>query len=309
MKFLIIGGGGFVGSWLAHELLVRKHEVVIIDPFIYYSDWDKKRINIINKFKKENLHKGAKIYRKKYEMGGDEILKREKPDIVIHLAGIPLEKIDNFDISLRQLTEDIGLTYRIVKTIKQNPIKKFVYMSSISAYGDCDEVIDEEFPLIPKTPYGVMKASGEFIVKAELNNWNIVRTTNIYGFADLSGRASNIIIDKILNSEKIWINKNIVMDFMYVKDLVAGITSVALKAPAREVFHISGNNAIGLTEFVAILQKHFPFEYEIRDIQDRPRRGSMDNRKARKMLGWFPKMDIEKGIADYIKYVKKYKIA
>ena len=99
------------------------------------------------------------------------------------------------------------------------------------------------------------------------------------------------------------------MDFIYVKDLVAGIAEVSLKAPAKEVFHISGNNAISLTKFVNILKKHFTFEYEIRDIQDRPRRGTMNNKKAKKMLGWFPKMSIDKGVIDYVKYVKEYGIA
>lgn len=309
MKILVIGGGGFVGSWLTWELLRRGHKVVVIDPFIYYSSWDKKTKNIIDKFKREKLLKGAKIYKLKFEDGVEKILKQEKPDIVIHLAGIPIEKINDFDISLKQLTEDVGLTYRIVEAIKENPVKKFVYMSSIAAYGDCDKVMDEEFPLVPKTPYGIMKASGEFITKAELKNWNIVRTANIFGFGDMNGRASNIILNKIINGEKFWVNKGIVMHFIYVKDLVAGIADVTLKAPPQETFHISGNQVISLVRFVEMLQKYFTFDYEIKELNDRPRRGLMDNKKARKTIGWYPKMDIDKGMADYIKYVKKYKIA
>lgn len=309
MKYLIIGGGGFVGSWLTHELVSRGQSVVIIDPFIYYSDSDKDRFRKINNFKKEYLLKGAKIYHKKFEDEGEKILKKEKPDILIHLAGIPLERVDDIEISLKQLTDDVALTYRIIETVKKIPLKKFIFMSSISAYGDCENIIDEEYLLLPKTPYGISKASSEFLIKAQLTNWNIIRTTNIYGFADLNGRACNIIVDKILKGKNFWINKNIMMDFIYVKDLVSGIADVALKAPAKEVFHISGNNAISLMEFVNILKKYFTFEYEVRDIHDRPRRGTMDNKKARKIIGWSPKMNIDKGVADYTKYVKEYGIA
>lgn len=309
MKCLIIGGGGFVGSWLTHELISRKHQVVVIDPFVFYTDWGAVRAKKIRQFKKDVLLKGAKIYKKKFEDGGEEIIKKEKPDIVIHLAGIPLERVDDFDISLKQLTDDVGMTYKIIMAVKSNPVKKFVFMSSISAYGDCNALIDEEHNLIPKTPYGVMKASGEFLTKSELDNWNVVRTTNIYGFGDMNGRASNIIINKILNKENFWINKNIVMDFIYVKDLVSGIADVALKAPDGETFHISGNNAIGLNDFIKVLQKYFTLNYEVRDIKDRPTRGTMDNKKAKKMIGWSPKMNVETGLADYVKYVKKYKIA
>ena len=309
MKYLIIGGGGFVGSWLAYELISRRHSVAIIDPFIYYSDLDKDRTRKINNFKKKYLLKGAKIYHKKFEDGGEKILEKEKPDILIHLAGIPLERTDDIEISLKQLTEDVVLTYRIIEAVKKIPLKKIIFMSSISAYGDCEDVIDEDYRLLPKTPYGISKASGESLIKGQLNNWNIIRTTNIYGFADLNERACNIIVGKILKGKNFWINKNIMMDFIYVKDLVAGIAEVSLKAPLKEVFHISGNNAISLTKFVNILKKHFTFKYEIRDIQDRPRRGTMNNKKAKKILGWFPKMNIDKGIIDYVKYVKEYGIA
>ena len=309
MKILIIGGGGFVGSWLTAEFRSRGHKVVIIDPFIYYSTRNSEQLKKLGNFKEKVLLKGAKIYRKKFEDGGENILKKERIDIVIHLAGIPLEKADDFAISLKQLTDDIGLTYRIVQYLKDNPIKKFVFMSSISAYGDCVNVIDEDFPLNPKTPYGITKAAGEFMTRANLSNWNIVRTTNIYGFGDINDRANNLIINKILRAEKFWINRRIIMDFINVKDLVAGIADVALKAPPQEVFHISGNKAISLTKFVEILKKYFEVDYEIKDLQDRPKRGNMDNKKAKKMIGWFPKMDIEKGISDYINYVKEHGIA
>lgn len=309
MKFLIIGGGGFVGSWLARELISRGHTVVIVDPFIYYSNFYVSHIKKINKFKRENLLKKVKIYKKKFEEGGEEILQKEKSDILIHLAGIPLEKANDSEISLKQLTEDIGLTYKIIEAIKQNPVKKFIYMSSISAYGDCGDIITEEDPLIPKTPYGISKASGEFITISKLNNWNIVRTTNIYGFGDANGRASNLILNKILKGEKFWINKNIVMDFIYVRDLAAGVADVALKSPAKEIFHISGGGAIGLVQYVEMLKKYFSFDYEIKELDDRPKRGTMNNKKAKKIIGWYPRMKIEKGVADYIKYVKKYKIA
>ncbi len=310
MKCLIIGGGGFVGSWLTKELISRKHKVVIIDPFIYYSNWDDKTKKVIDKFKKEKLLKGAKISRKKFEDGGKKILKKERPDVVILLAGNPLEKPSEFEFSLKQLTEDIGLTYQVVNVVKNNPhIKKFIFMSSISAYGDCDDVITEEAPLVPKTPYGITKACGEFIVKSELDNWNVIRTTNIYGFGDMNGRGSNIILNKILKGEEFWVNSEIIMDFTYVKDLVSGIADVIGKAPPKETFHISGGHARKLLDYVEILKKYFEFDYEVKSLKDRPRRGTMNNTKARKVLGWKPRTTIKTGVEDYIKYVKKYNIA
>ncbi|OGE34536.1 hypothetical protein A3C32_04300 [Candidatus Daviesbacteria bacterium RIFCSPHIGHO2_02_FULL_41_14] len=309
MKVLVIGGAGFVGSWLTHELLSRKFEVVVIDPGVHYSNWDIKTKKIITKFKKEQLLKGAKIHKRKFEDVGNKILKKGKFDCVIHLAGTPLEKADDFDFSLKQLTEDIGLTYRVIKAVKETTVKKFIYMSSIAAYGDCDDVITEMDSLVPKTPYGVTKACGEFLVKSELNNWNVIRTTNVYGFGDMNSRASNSIINKILKGEKFWVNSSIDLDFTYVKDLVSGIADVLQKAPNSETYHISGGKAKKLVHFVKFLKAHFKFEYEIKDIQDRPKRGTMDRKKIKKAIGWFPKTNLKSGIEDYMKYIKQYNIA
>lgn len=308
MKILIVGGGGFVGSWLTCELVSRGHRVVIVDPFTYYSIWDLKHQRILQKFKKQELLGGAKIYRKRFELCGERVFKRERPEAVVHLAGIPLERGNDFDISLKQLTDDIGLAYRVIAAVKKNEVGRFVYMSSISAYGDCSAVIDEDYHLIPKTPYGVMKASGEFLTTAELISWNIVRTTNIYGFGDMNARASNMIIRNALSGKKVWINKEIMMDFIYVKDIAAGIADVILKAPQRETFHISGGNAVPLNEFVKVLGNHIQFDYEVAEVRDRPLRGTMDNRKAGKIIGWFPKNDISSGVRDYMKYIKQYNV-
>ncbi len=309
MKFVVIGGGGFVGSWLTRELLVRKQNVVVIDPFIHFSTWDQKTKKIIEKFKANDLLKGAKVHKKSFEDGGVAILAKENPDVVIHLAGIPLEKATDFDFSLNQLTKDITLTYHVVGAMKKLPDTKFVFMSSIAAYGECDDVITESFPLNPRTPYGMTKALGEYLTQSELTNWNIIRTTNVYGFGDMNGRASNTIINKILKGERFAVNNVIAMDFTYVKDLVKGIADVALKAPKQKIYHISGGKARKLTDFVTILREHYEFDYDLQDVKDRPKRGTMDNTKIKKEIGWSPQTVLESGMKDYLKYVKKYKIA
>ncbi len=75
------------------------------------------------------------------------------------------------------------------------------------------------------------------------------------------------------------------MDFINVKDLVAGIADVALKAPQKEVFHISGGKAVPLIKYVKELNKYFSVNYEIKELHDRPTRGTMNNKKAKKMIG------------------------
>lgn len=308
MKCLLIGGAGFIGSWLTKYLIDMGYKVIIIDPLLQYED-DTLNSQKIRRFREQILLKKAVIYKGRLEEIGKKVIIKERPQIVVHLAGYPLE--DSFDspFSLKQLTEDIAVTYKIVSLSKEYQIKKFIFLSSILAYGNFDYSITETAPLHPTTVYGISKASGEFLVKSHLDNWIILRTTNVYGFGDLHKRSINIIVNKALKGEKFWINDNAWLDLIYIKDLVEGIRQVISKAPVKEIYHISGGKASKLSSFVEHLAKHFKLKYDKRNLNDRPNRGTMDNSKACMMLEWSPNMNLEKGIKDYLKYVKKYDFA
>jgi len=308
MKCLLIGGAGFIGSWLTKYLTDIGNKVIIIDPLIQYED-DTPNSQKVREFRNKKLLKKAVIYKRRFEEIGEKIIKKEKPQIVIHLAAYPIEYSFDSPFSLKQLTEDITLTYQIVSLSKEYRIKKFIFLSSISAYGNFDYTITETAALHPTTVYGVSKASGEFLVKSHLDNWIILRTTNVYGFGDLHNRSTNAIINKAIKGEKFWINDSAWLDFIYIKDLVEGILKVVSIAPTKEVFHISGGKAQKLSSFIEYLRPYFKLKYETKHLNDRPSRGTMENSKARMVLGWSPKMNLEKGIKDYLKYVKKYNFA
>ena len=308
MKCLLIGGAGFIGSWLTKYLTDIGYKVIIIDPLIQYEN-DNPNSQKIREFRNKKLLKKAVIYKGRFEDIGKKIIKKEKPQIVVHLAAYPLEYSFDSPFSLKQLTEDITLTYQIVSLLKEYHIKKFIFLSSISAYGNFDYTITETAPLHPTTVYGVSKASGEFLVKSHLDNWIILRMTNVYGFGDLHSRSTNTIINKAIKGEKFWINDSAWLDFIYIKDLVEGILQVISKSAVKEIYHISGGKAYKLSSFVKHLPDFFKLKYNKRYLHDRPIRGTMDNSKARMVLGWTPKMNLEKGIKDYLKYIKKYNFA
>ncbi len=308
MKCLLIGGAGFIGSWLTKYLTDQNYKVVIIDPLLDYGD-NKLHIKKIRDFRNKSLLKKALLYKGRFEEIGEKIIKKEKPQIIIHLAGYPLEHSFDSLFSLKQIAEDTVLTYKIASVVKKYPIKKFIFMSSIAPYGNFDFTINEKAAIQPVTVYGVSKASGEFLITSHLDNWMIIKSTNVYGFGDLHKRAVNSIINNAIKNEKFWINENAWLDFIYIKDLVEGIIKVISVAPTKEIFHISGGKAQKLSTFISHLRPYFNLKYEIKTLTDKPRRGTMDNSKARMMLGWSPKMNLENGIKDYLKYVKKYNFA
>jgi len=307
MKCLLIGGAGFIGSWLTKYLTDKGFPVVIVDP-IHEFGTDMSHIQKVRDFRNKFLLKKATIYKGRFEEIGEKIIKKEKPQIIIHLAGYPLEHSFDSPLSLKQLTEDSALTYQIVLAVKKYPIKKFIFLSSIASYGNFEFSINEKATIRPVTVYGVSKASGEFLTTSYLDNWVIIRSANVYGFADLHKRSVNTILNSALRNEKFWINDKAWLDFIYINDMVEGIHRTITHGPTKEIFHITGGNAQKLSSLIDYLHPHFKLKYQIKHL-DKPSRGTMDNSKARMMLDWSPKMNLEKGIKDYLQYVKKYNFA
>lgn len=308
-KILLIGGAGFIGAWLTSYLIEHGHKVIIIDHVKNYSGIEKVLFKKIINFRKKYLLKGAKLHFIEYKAKGRALVASEKPDIVIHLAAIPIENPKNEIISKKQIHGDVMLTQAIVSDVKKNNIERFIFLSSVFVYGDFQEsILTENAPVNPKTPYGLSKTIGEFITKIYLNNWNIIRTTSVYGFGDANLRATQIFILNAIKKKRIWVNSDALLDFVYIKDLVAGIASVAFSKVVKETFHITGGKAKPLETFAKNLKRHFPdLEYEVRSgLNDRPERGSMSNKRAKIMLEWKPRYSLNQGVKEYASYALKF---
>lgn len=308
MKCLLVGGAGFIGSWLTNYLTNKGHKVIIVDPLLDY-DTNKLLLKKVRDFRNTVLLKKAILYKGKFEHIGSKIIKKEKPAICIHLAGYPLEHSFDSPFSLKQLSEDVILTHHVVSAVKKFKIKKFIFLSSIAPYGHMDFSVNEKAPVKPVTVYGISKASCEFLTTSHLTNWVIVRSTNVYGFGDLHKRVANTIVASAFSKKKFWINEKAWVDFIYIKDLVEGIYKVIQVAKPKEIFHISGGNAQKLSYFINRLKPYFDMKYEVKSLKDKPTRGTMENTKARILLDWSPHMTLEQGIKDYLQYVHKYKFA
>ena len=128
MKALVTGCAGFIGSHLVDKLLEQGYEVIGIDCFTDYYSREIKEVNISNALKHNN-----------FEFIEGDILNRDKfPDVdyVFHLAaqaGVRASWSKSFEIYTRN---NIEATQKLLEFYKDREIKKFVYASSSSVYGD-----------------------------------------------------------------------------------------------------------------------------------------------------------------------------
>jgi len=306
MNILLVGGAGFIGSHLANKLSLEGHRVYTIDPLLVFSDIDDSWLRVIQNYRLNVLMKDTLLNRDFFQAIGEKVIKEFKPDVIVHLGAVPIEGNKSEVIESTQILKDTSLTYSVASFARKYGLK-VVYMSSLFAYGDfLSNHVNEKHPLNPKTAYGIDKAMGEHIIKLMVKDWNIIRTTSIYGFGDANLRSTSLIMDKANRGKEFWINDLAVLDFIYIDDLIDGIIKV-INGPSEEDFHITGGQGLLLLDYVNELKKHYPkLKYTTKSLKDRPNRGTMMNGKAKLMLNWEPKYSLSDGVEKYIKLVKKY---
>jgi nucleoside-diphosphate-sugar epimerase len=321
---LITGGVGFIGSFIARKLIEDNvvDKIVALDHYGRYTsslhedfiDYRKLRIKDIED--KVIIERGEA----KYSSILLNLLDKYRPLYIFHLAALPLAKVENLNtneamdgsvISTANIFEVVGF---LKKKYRYQP-ERIIYASSSMVYGDFEyEPADENHPLSPKEIYGTMKLAGEQIVRGLSNYYalksTVIRPSAVYGPTDMNRRVSQIFIEKAINGEIIQIQgANETLDFTYVKDIAKGFVLVATHPKAiGETFNITRGEASRLLDYVLELKKHFPdLQYEIVSRDDfRPKRGTLSIKKAKELLNYTPDYDLEKGIGEYIAFLRKY---
>ena len=312
MKILITGSSGFIGYHLA-DLLSKKNKVLGIDNHnnYYYENLKKKRLFLLKKnknftFKKINLKNKNSL---------EEIFKKFKPEVVYHCAGQPgviysLKNPKSYKIN------NIIVTKIICDLSKKYNIKKFLFASSSSVYGDQKKFpIKENFKLNPKNPYAKTKLRSEKIIISTFNNSKIAfvifRFFTVYG---PFGRP-DMFIHKFLNSLKN--RKSIKLhnkglnyrDFTYVGDVVKILHKSLYKKIDKKILNICRSKPIITTKLVKLILKFYKTKKvkikETKFIKGEILKTHGSNNKLKKIFGNMVFTDLEKGLK---KTINNYKL-
>tara|TARA_B110000967_G_C18805939_1_gene521050 strand:+ start:113 stop:1096 length:984 start_codon:yes stop_codon:yes gene_type:complete len=319
---LVTGGLGFIGSNIVKKLISKKiiNKCIILDSYNGYVNPVKDNFTDFRKLRFENFKKiiiergDAKDFRLTYK-----IIEKYKPELIFHTAAVPLAKIEN--LNAKEAKEgSADTTTNILETVnfyknthKKYNLKRFVYFSSSMVYGDFkgDKAYENDV-LSPKEIYGTMKLSGEIITKGLCSffkiPYTIVRPSAVYGPTDMNNRVTQIFINKAFKNEVINIEgKNDKLDFTFVDDLVEGCIKAAIsKKGINQIFNITCGKGETLYNFVMILKKHFKtLKYKLSNRDAfRPIRGTLSITKAKKLINYSPKYNLERGIDKYVKFLK-----
>jgi UDP-glucose 4-epimerase len=310
MRSLVTGVAGFIGSHLAERLISEGYEVIGVDCFTDYYARSIKEQNL-----KELLKEPGFTFLEENLLETDLRKILIGVDCIFHQAaqaGVRASWGEEFEI---YTSLNVLATQRLLEACKDSKIGRFVYASSSSVYGDSEELPLREGSLLkPISPYGVTKLAGEHLCCSYWKNYQIpvisLRYFTVYGPRQRPDMAFHKFIRAILNGEQIEIygDGKQTRDFTFISDAVSG-NILAMNSDAEgEVFNIGGGSRVLLNEVLDSIQKIAGKTAEIvyRDVQKGDVRHTLaDTSKAKKYLGYNPMIDLETGLAEQWKWLKK----
>lgn len=301
MKALVTGCAGFIGSNLTDRLLDLGYEVIGIDCFTDYYPRVIKEANLSNAFKNSNFE-----FRKKDILN---INKFPEVDYVFHLAaqaGVRASWGQSFEIYTRN---NIEATQKLLEYYKDTDIKKFVYSSSSSVYGDAKLPMKEDSLLKPISPYGASKLAAEHLCYLYWKNYGVptisLRYFTVYGPRQRPDMAIHKFIKSILNDELIAIfgDGEQTRDFTFIQDVVNADILAAGSKMKGEIFNVGGGNRITVNDLIRKIEnitgKHAKINYfwkQKGDVEDT----WADTSKVQQILGWSAETGISEVLKKYI---------
>ena len=291
-NIIVTGGGGFIGSHLTDELLKKGNKVTVIDNF--------------STGKIENWNQKANLIVK--DINDVRSCEIKNHDYVFHLAAIPrmMKSILN---PIETNRANIDGTLNMLWASKKAKIKKFIYASSSSIYGDQKYLpISEDAEKSPKSPYALQKYVGEEYCRLfnELYGFPTVscRFFNVYGPRQDDQSDYCCVIGKFLKFKRegkpatIYGDGKQTRDFTYVNDIVNGLILAMEKGPSGMVFNLGAGKNVSVNEIAEIINAG-DIEY-VEARQGEPQDTLADITAANTILGWKSKISIKKGIESCI---------
>jgi UDP-glucuronate 4-epimerase len=311
MRALVTGVAGFIGSHLAEALVSQGHPVKGIDCLTPYYDVGQKLEN----WEALGRLQGCQLIDDDLRFCDlAEIL--DGVDIVFHQAGQPGVRSSWSDGFATYVDMNILATQRLLEAVRDADVKRFVYASSSSVYGDAPAypTTEEQLPS-PRSPYGVTKLAAEHLCGVYASNWGLAtvsfRYFTVYGPRQRPDMAMHRLIDAAMLGTPfpVYGDGSQTRDFTFVGDVVrANLLAMQADVPRGMVMNLAGGTQTTLLQVIGLVERLVgrPIQVDWRPQQpgDVERTGG-STRRAREVLAWRPLVGLADGLASQVDWQRK----
>jgi len=317
MKILVTGAAGFIGSHLC-AAMVGNHQIIGLDNLCDFYDPEIKKENILNlvnnqyfRFIKADIRDQETLQR---------IFSENKIDMVIHLAAMAgvRPSLEN-----PYLYEEVNIrgTINLLELCAEYKIKKFIFASSSSVYGNNRKIPfseDDEVNL-PISPYAYTKKAGELICHTYNYLYDIsmvcLRFFTVYGPRQRPDLAIHKFAKLILSGQKLPVygDGSSERDYTYIDDIINGVSlavDFCKQNKCYEIFNLGESKTISLNKMIATLEEYLAIKAKREYLPLQPGdmfKTSADLSKSQKILKYNPQTGFNEGIIKFVKWLKSNK--
>lgn len=298
-RAIVTGAAGFIGSHLVEALLLEGHEVVGIDAFTSYYSPATKRANVAAASADPRFDL---LPADLTELVLDEVLR--PGDVVFHLAAQPGVRASwGKDFSL-YTHHNIDATHQLLESARRRQVRRVVFASSSSVYGDSLLPMVEDGPLRPLSPYGVTKLTAEQLCNVYGTSFGLeivpLRFFTVYGPRQRADMAFHQFIEAIIHARPLTLYGDGTQrrDFTYVADVVAVLLAAAERAQPGIPLNVGGGSAVSVRDAIALIERLIG-KRAIVEQRPAPPGDARDTQAATdrlRILGVVPKIRIEEGL-------------
>ncbi len=310
LRCVVTGCAGFIGSHIAEALIARGHQVVGIDCFTDYYPRAAKLANLValRESPSFNLIEADLL---EYDL--HRLL--EDADCVYHQAaqaGVRASWGQNFQVYTEN---NILATQRLLEAAKEHPLRRFVYASSSSIYGDARELpVTEDTLPQPVSPYGVSKLAAEHLCHLYWVNFGVptvsLRYFTVFGPRQRPDMGFHKFIRALLTGQEITLygDGDQTRDFTFVSDAVAANLACLEADVAGQVFNIGGGSRISVNRVLSLLESLSGKKARIRRMDNQKgdvRDTFADTSRAWESLGFRPSVTVEEGLRLELEWLER----
>jgi len=306
-KVVVTGGSGFIGSNLTQELS-KENQVTVVDNLSTgYLE------NI------QNLINSGDIIFVKGSITDMDLLQKlfEDVDYIFHQAAIPSVPRSVKDPISSNYTNVNG-TLNVLVAARDNNVKKLVYASSSSAYGDTPVLPkSENMKPCPLSPYAISKLTAEYYCQVFSDVYNLatasLRYFNVFGpRQDPSSEYAAVVpkfIGSILNDKSpiVYGDGEQTRDFTFVDDVV-NANILAAESKSTGVFNSAGGKRIPINELAGLIMELLDKDLDITHIEPQPgdiKHSLADISKAKEQIKYIPKFNLKDGLKETVKWFQQ----
>lgn len=312
MKILVTGVAGFIGSAIAQRLKRDGHEVVGVDNFNEYYDVSLKRARV------SQLLDGVEVIEADITDAArmQELFARHQFDAVAHLAaqaGVRYS-LEHPEVYVQS---NVSGTQTLLEAMKEHRITRIVFASTSSVYGNTSQLPFKETEAAdrPVSIYAATKRAGELMLHAyaELFGFEVtcLRFFTVYGPWGRPDMALFKFTNAMLRGEPIEVYNNGAhrRDFTYVNDIVDGFVRALQRPLHYEIINLGNNAPVDLMEYISVLEHELGVSAEKKMLpmqEGDVKETFADISKARELLGYEPKTNVEEGVKHFVEWYRNF---